>query len=161
MSGGQRGAVKQRIIDLVEPLLQREGFELVEVEIVGKGPGTILRLYIDKPGGITLDDCSHVSLAVDPMLDVEEPFDTTYSLEVSSPGLDRPLRKPEDFQRFIGKKIKVKTYGPVEGAGRRKVFPGVLAGFADDLVQVDVDGEVFEIQREDIAKAHLIYEFED
>lgn len=157
----RREELQKRIIDLVEPLLVHEGYELVEVEIVGSGPGMIVRLYIDKPGGVTLDDCASVSEAVDPMLDVEDPIESAYTLEVSSPGLDRPLRKPEDFNRFAGSKVKVKTYGPLPGAGNRKVFVGTLRGLADDAVQVEIDGTSFAIPRTDVAKAHLVYEFDD
>lgn len=145
---------------LVEPLLVREGYELVDVEIVGTGSKTILRLFIDKPGGVSLDDCATVSQAVDAMLDVEDPFETSYTLEVSSPGLDRPLKKPADFQKYAGRKAKVKTYGPVEGAGNRKVFVGQLLGWEDDSVRIEVDGTEYKVPSEAIAKAHLVYEFD-
>lgn len=161
MARPKREELRKRIIDLVEPLLVREGYELVEVEIIGAGPGTIVRLYIDKPGGVTLDDCALVSEAVDPMLDVEDPIETAYTLEVSSPGLDRPLRKPEDFVRFTGRKVKVKTYGPIPQAGNRKVFVGILGGLVEEAVQVEVDGTAYAIPRSDVAKANLVFEFED
>lgn len=161
MARGRRGELQQRISDIVEPLLVREGFELVDVEIIGRGPGTIVRIYIDKPGGVTLDDCAYVSEAVDPMLDVEDPIETAYNLEVSSPGLDRPLRKPADFERFAGSKVKVKTYGPIPGAGSRKVFTGQLQGIEGEEIRVDVDGTVYSIELPDIAKANIVYEFED
>jgi ribosome maturation factor RimP len=147
-----------RVTELVEPVLVREGYELVDVEVLGSGPATILRLFIDKPGGVTLDDCASVSEVVDAMLDVEDPFESSYSLEVSSPGLDRPLRKPQDYERFVGKKAKLKTYGPIENAGNRKVFVGVLKGFANDAAQIDVDGTLYVVPREAIAKGHLVWE---
>ena len=146
---------------VVEPLLKREGYELVDVEVLGAGSGTIVRLFIDKQGGVTLDDCATVSEAVSAMLDVEDPIETSYSLEVSSPGLDRPLRKAADFQRFAGRKAKIKTFGPLEGAGNRKVFVGVLKGCEADLVRIDVDGTLFTLPMERIAKANLIWEFDD
>lgn len=151
----RREELQAKITGLVEPLLAREGFELVEVEIAGTGPSTILRLYIDKPGGVTLDDCASVSEAVSAMMDVEDPFESAYNLEVSSPGLDRPLRKATDFQKYSGKRVRVKTYGPIEGAGTRKVFVGKLLGFEDAKVKVDVDGTVYAVPHDAIAKANL------
>jgi len=148
----------EQIARLVEPMLTVEGYELVDVEVVGSGPRTILRLFIDKAGGVTIDDCASVSEAVDAILDVEDPFESAYTLEVSSPGLDRPLRKPADFERYAGRKVRIKTYGPVEGAGARKVFPGVLVGLAGSVVTVDVDGTRFEVPLDAIAKANLDWE---
>ena len=150
--------LQEQLARLVEPMLVREGFELVDVEVVGSGPSTILRLFIDKPGGVTLDDCAFVSEGVDAVLDVEDPFETSYNLEVSSPGLDRPLRKRSDFERYTGRKVKVKTYGPIEGAGARKVFPGVLKGLRGESVVIDVDGTEFEVPLESVAKANLEWE---
>ena len=151
----------EQVARLVEPMLTVEGYDLVEVEVVGSGPRTILRLFIDKPGGVTLDDCASVSEAVDAILDVEDPFESSYTLEVSSPGLDRPLRKPADFVRFTGRRVRIKTYGPVDGAGARKVFPGVLRGIEGDRVRVDVDGTEFAVPLEAVAKAHLEWEPDD
>lgn len=150
--------LEAHISSLVEPLLQREGYELVAVEILGSGPSTILRLYIDKPGGVTLDDCATVSEAVSAMMDVDDPIESAYELEVSSPGVDRPLRKPADYERFAGQKVKIKTFGPIEGTDNRKMFPGVLKGIAGDKVSVEVDGTVFEVPLDLIAKANLVWE---
>ncbi len=146
---------------LLEPLLTREGYELVELEVAGAGPHTVLRLFIDRPGGVTLDDCASVSEAVDAMLDVEDPFESTYLLEVSSPGLDRPLRKKADFERFTGRRAKVKTFAPVAGAGTRKVYDGTLQGLDGEAVRIDVDGTLFTVPLEAIAKAHLVWSPED
>jgi ribosome maturation factor RimP len=165
--GSHRVARKSReellaaLTTLVEPLLVREGYELVAIEVTGTGPRTILRLFIDKPGGVTLDDCASVSEAVDAMLDVEDPFESSYTLEVSSPGLDRPLRKPADYQRFAGKRAKLKTFGPVEGAGSRKVFDGTLLGLEGELVRIVVDGTPFTVPLSSIAKANLVWSFDD
>jgi len=160
MSGGGRRDLRERVEKLVEPLLAHEGYELVDLEIAGVGPGTVVRLFIDKEGGVSLDDCASVSEAVDAMLDVEDPFDASYTLEVSSPGLDRPLRKAADYERFAGKKAKIKTFGPLESAGGRKVFTGTLVGRDADAVRIDVDGTVYAVPDERIAKAHLVFEFE-
>ena len=114
---------------------------------------------------MNLDDCSAFSHALAPALDVEDVGDTGYSLEVSSPGLDRPLRKPEDFRRFAGKKAKVKTFGPlpaIEGRPPSKNFSGTLLGCTDgpegDQVELDVDGKRCAIPLAAIAKAHLIFD---
>ena len=154
--------LRERLVTLVEPLLVREGYELVEVEVLGAGPSTILRLFIDKTGGVTLDDCASISEAVSAMLDVEDPIASSYSLEVSSPGLDRPLRKPADYDRFVGKQAKIKTFGPTQGAAdNRKVFVGKLLGRDDGVVRIDVDGKVFAVPLEAVAKAHLVWEFDE
>jgi ribosome maturation factor RimP len=150
--------LRERVAAVVEPLLVREGYELVEVEIAGGGASTILRLFIDKPGGVTLDDCASVSEAVSAMLDVEDPIESAYSLEVSSPGLDRPLRKPADYDRFVGKHARIKTYGPIEGAGSRKVFDGKLLGRDETTVRIDVDGTPYSVPLDAVAKAHLVWE---
>lgn len=155
---GKREETRQKVIDIIEPLLKNEGYELVEVELAGAGKTTVLRLFIDKEGGVTLDDCATVSQAVSAMLDVEDPIESAYELEVSSPGVDRPLRRPEDYTRFAGQKAKVKTFGPVPGAGDRKVFIGNLLGFEADHVRIDVDGTEFKVPQEAIAKAHLVWE---
>jgi ribosome maturation factor RimP len=150
--------LQEQIARLVEPMLVHEGYELVEVEVVGTGPRTILRLFIDKPGGVSIDDCAHVSEGVDAVLDVEDPFESSYTLEVSSPGLDRPLRKKADFEKYAGRKVRVKTYGPVPGAGDRKMFPGTLIGLEGESVRVLVDGVEFKVPLDAIAKANLDWE---
>jgi ribosome maturation factor RimP len=149
--------LEAHVSNLIEPLLQREGYELVAVEILGSGPATILRIYIDKQGGVSIDDCATVSEAVSAMLDVEDPIESNYDLEVSSPGLDRPLRKPSDYEKFAGQKVKIKTYGPLEGTDNRKMFPGILKGISGEKVSVDVDGTVFAVPLEAIAKANLVW----
>lgn len=161
MAKGKRELVRERVIALVEPVLRGEGYELVEVEFTGAARNALLRIYVDKPGGITVDDCASVSHVVSPLLDVDDPIDSAYDLEISSPGLDRPLRRPEDYEKYAGRKVKVKTFGPLPGAAdNRKVFPGVLKGFEDGQVVVDVDGTEFRIPHDAVAKANLVYEFE-
>jgi ribosome maturation factor RimP len=149
---------------VLEPVLARDGFELVDVEWTRAGPRWTLRVYIDKAGGIGIADCQDVSHLIEPILDVEDFIEPAYDLEVSSPGLDRPLRKPSDFDRFAGQRIKVKSYGPVEntapGSPGRKHWTGVLSGFRDGAVELDVDGVVHRIPHDQIAKAHLEYDAE-
>ncbi|HYG69746.1 MAG TPA: ribosome maturation factor RimP [Anaeromyxobacteraceae bacterium] len=149
---------------VLEPVLARDGFELVDVEWTRAGPRWTLRVFIDKAGGVGIDDCQNVSHLVDPILDAEDFIEPAYDLEVSSPGLDRPLRKPADFDRFAGQRIKVKSYGPVEntapGSPGRKHWTGVLAGFRDGAVELDVDGVRHRIPHDQIAKANLEYDAE-
>lgn len=133
--------------------IAEQGYELVEVEIVGQSGTRILRLYIDKPGGgIGLADCTAVSQFLNPLLDAEDFIAENYILEVSSPGIDRPLRKPGDFIRFAGEEITVQTHSPLQG---RKKFTGILRGFEDGLIQVDCEDAPFEIHLENLKRANL------
>ena len=146
---------------LLEPVVVREGFELVDVEWGREGPAWVLRLYVDRPGGVTVDHCQELSRTVEPILDVEDFIEPAYSLEVSSPGLDRPLRKPADFARFAGQRVHVKAYAPIDSpSGPRKNWTGALRGFVDGVVEVEVDGALHRIPLDKIAKAHLEYDVE-
>ncbi len=121
--------IENKVIELVEPLTNYNGLELVLVEFV-KGPrGNILRLVIDKDGGVTLDDCSRLSRVVSDLLDVHDPVPGSYNLEVSSPGINRPLVRLDDYQKFSGKKIFVRTSQPIDG---RRKFRGLLIGISDN-----------------------------
>lgn len=163
MTGIAQGSVAERARELLEPVLARDGFELVEVEWQREGGAWVLRLFVDKPGGIGVDDCQGASRLVETILDVEDFIEPAYSLEVSSPGLERPMRKPEDFQRFTGQRAKVKAFGPVEsaqGLPPRKQWTGTLCGFTGGAVEIEVDGKVHRIPVDRIAKAHLEYDFE-
>lgn len=133
------------------------GFEIVDVAFVPGNRGWILRVTIDKEGGVTIDDCAAFSHQLDPRLDVEDCFpDQAYTLEVSSPGLDRPLKKLEDYKRFQGKKVKIKTAGDIEG---QKVFRGVLMGELEGKIILKNVGKNIMIPFEDIVKANLEYEW--
>lgn len=151
--------IEERAMALVSPLVAAEGFELVEVEYTREQPGWVLRLFVDKPGGgISLDECAQVSHAIDPALDVEDLVPHEYNLEVSSPGLNRPLRKPEHFLKVKGQRVKVKTYGPL-GEPPRKNFTGTLTDVGDQTIRVDVEGAgSFDIPFRDIAKANLEFQ---
>ncbi len=110
--------VVARISEVVSPILWALGLELVEVVCVGQGPRSIVRVYIDKPGGITVEECSRAHLALSPALDVADPFPHAYTLEVSSPGLERVFTRIEDYRRAIGKQVSLKLRQPLEGQWR-------------------------------------------
>ena len=149
----QKKEIEQRVSELVEPLTDYNGLELVLVEFV-KGPrGNILRLVIDKEGGVTLDDCSRLSRVVSDLLDVHDPVPGSYNLEVSSPGINRPLVRIEDYERFSGKKVFVRTSEPVEG---RRKFKGLLRGVSEhEEIIIDASGQEFHLPLGLIKKARL------
>ena len=152
---GRKEEIVEKVRAIAAPVAAGEGLELVDVELAGAGGRTTLRLYIDRKGGVSLDDCTSVSRAVSAALDVEDPIDGAYDLEVSSPGLDRPLRTPEHFQKFAGEEVRIKAYGPLPELENRKTFHGTLRGFEDGRVLVEVDAKLFRVPHEQIAKAHV------
>ena len=163
MTGIAQESVAERARQLLEPVLVRDGYELVEAEWLREGGGWVLRLFVDKQGGFGIDDCQAVSRLAETLLDVEDFIEPAYSLEVSSPGVDRPLRKPQDFQRFAGQRAKVKAFGPLTsapGLAPRKQWSGTLRGFKDGAVEVEVDAKLHRIPADRIAKAHLEYDFD-
>jgi ribosome maturation factor RimP len=147
----------ERVRALLEPSVIGLGYELVGVELQGRGARTLLRLYIDGPEGITLDDCERVSRQVGAVLDVEDPFRGPFTLEVSSPGADRPLFTPRDFERFAGARVRVKLEVPV--GGRRKVT-GVLQGCTDGAVVVVEEGTELRLPLAAVREARLVPELE-
>jgi ribosome maturation factor RimP len=156
-------AVADRTRNLLEPVLERDGYELVEVVWQREGGSWVLRLFIDKPSGVGIDDCQAVSRLAETLLDVEDFIEPAYNLEVSSPGVDRPLRRPGDFQRFAGQRARVKAFGPVESAAGvppRKQWSGVLRGFREGAVEIEVDGRLHRVPLDRVAKANLEYDFE-
>jgi len=152
---GRREEIVEKVRAIAAPLAAGEGLELVDVELAGAGGRTTLRLYVDRAGGVSLDDCSSISRAVSAALDVEDPIEGAYDLEVSSPGLDRPLRTPEHFQKFAGEEVRIKAFGPISELENRKTFHGTLRGFEDAKVLVEVDGKLFRVPHDRIAKAHV------
>lgn len=145
--------VVERIRELLEPILVSRGLFLWEMEFRKEGPQWHLRIYIDRESGVTLEDCETVSRDLSAILDVEDIIAHAYTLEVSSPGLDRTLHTSEHFKRFIGSRVRVKTFLPVNG---EKVFHGELTGIEDSIVKVKLDeGKVIEIPLADISKASL------
>ncbi|HHY36124.1 MAG TPA: ribosome maturation factor RimP [Firmicutes bacterium] len=150
------GRVEDRIAALAEPIIEELKLELVDVEYRKEGSRWYLRLFIDKEGGVDVEDCREVSERVGQVLDEADPIPHSYYLEVSSPGVERPLKKKEDYLRFRGRTIKLKTYSPV--AGRRN-FRGLLQGIEADKVIIEVEKEQIAIPLEQVAKAHLVLEF--
>ena len=144
----------QELTTLFEPVVESMGYELVGVEWQGSEHHGLLRVYIDHENGITVDDCADVSRQISALLDVEDPITQAYDLEVSSPGIDRPLFKAQDFERFSGNKAKIKLAVALNG---RKNFSGILKGVEDDrFVIIDVDHEIFNLPIQDIARAKLV-----
>jgi ribosome maturation factor RimP len=149
-----------KLQSLVEPVVTGQGYELVDLEFKNEMGGWILRVFIDNPRegtAVGLDDCASVSRELSAVLDVEDAITVHYSLEVSSPGLNRPLKKEADFARFIGKKAKIRTRRPVGDA--RRNFSGTLVSVASGKVKIDVGDQVCEVPVEDVEKANLVYEF--
>ncbi len=140
---------------MFEPVVESMGYELVGVEYHGSEHHGVLRIYIDQEQGITVDDCAAVSRQISAVLDVEDPITNAYDLEVSSPGLNRPLFKAADFARFAGQRAKIRLAIAQHG---RKNFSGLLQGIDEEREEViiDVDDELFYLPLQDIAKANLI-----
>lgn len=144
-----------RVVALAEPLCETEGMELVYVEFQREPAGRVLRLFIDKPGGVRLDDCAFVSRQLGDLLDIDLEDLGAYNLEVSSPGMERPLWRARDYDRFKGHGAKIKTHMPING---QKNFKGILLGIADDTITLKEKGtdKTVSIPFKDVAKARLI-----
>jgi len=157
---GREIIVTQEIIDRVKAavnsLLISQKMELVDVEYRREPVGWVLRLFIDKQGGVTLDDCTRVSQEMARSLDVEDFIFNPYHLEVSSPGLDRPLKNERDFIRFCERRIRVKTIDPI---GKQKSFKGKLRTCVEGRIEMETDGGIVEIPLSNIARANLEVEF--
>ena len=155
----RRESVEQKVIAVCEPLIAAEGLELLEAEFVREHGGWVLRLFIDKPGGVVgVDECAIASRAVDKALDVEDVIPHEYNIEVSSPGLDRPLKKQAHFAAVKGKTVRIKTFAPLFEPPRKN-FLGTLSDVASETVTVEVDGAgPFTIKLKDIARANLEFQ---
>ena len=138
--------------DLAESVCESEGMELVHVEYGSERGGKTLRIYIDKPGGITLDDCAYISHQLGDILDVNLESAGSYNLEVSSPGSERPLSKVADFERFEGQMARIKTFQPIDG---QKRFKGILSGISKRTVTLCIENKTVAIPYQDIARARL------
>ena len=142
--------------DLLEPVVAGMGYELVDIEYNPSSRHGLLRLYIDHEDGIQLDDCSDVSNQVSALLDVEDPIPGHYNLEVSSPGMDRPLHSIRDYERFTGEIVKIKTAMVIDG---RRNYKGRLCGVEGDEISIECDGQRFSLPLASIEKARLVPEF--
>ena len=147
--------ITQSVIELIEPVLLANGLELVDVEFKKEGKSWVLRIYIDKESGVTLADCQKVSGLTGDLIDIEDVIDPEYTLEVSSPGLNRVLKKEKDFIRFCGKKISVQCHAPLNG---KKRFIGCLTNFENQSIHLEMDGQLHAIPLNRVAKANLIIE---
>ncbi|MBT3923764.1 MAG: ribosome maturation factor RimP [Nitrospina sp.] len=147
--------IAQLVTNLIEPVLVAEGLELVDVEYKKEGKNWVLRIFIDKEEGITVEDCQNISRLTGDLIDVEETIQTPFNLEVSSPGLDRSLKREKDFLKFKGKRIRLHSISPVDN---RRKFTGILSDFKDQTVFMDLDGKPFEILLSQVDKANLVIE---
>ena len=148
--------ITEQVWQFAEPLVKENGCSLWDVEYVREGGEWFLRLYIDKEGGVDIDDCENVSRAVDPVLDEKDPIPESYRFEVCSAGLERQLKRPSDFERFMGEPILLKTYQPKNGT---KEFPGVLTGYDNGAVTMDMNGTSLRFEKAEIALVRLRVEF--
>jgi ribosome maturation factor RimP len=141
---------------IIESLAAEEGCELVDMTYQREPQGWVLRVYIDRPGGVTVGDCQKISTQIGDTLEGKDIMRYAYNLEVSSPGLNRPLKKAADFERFAGRLVRIKTRAPIDG---RRNFLGRLTGCADGLVCLDIDGTCVRLPLDSIGRAHIEYEF--
>jgi ribosome maturation factor RimP len=148
--------VAATVTDLLQPIFKESEVELVEVTYTKEGNEWYLRVFIDKPGGVDIEDCQNISRIIDPLLDEKDPVPHHYTLEVSSPGLERPLKKPDDYERFRDRLANITTYVPIEG---KKNFKGYLSGMRDNNVVLKVKSSELLIPFEQIAGARLEAEF--
>jgi len=149
----KREQYEQKTEELVQPLVDEHGFEMVDVEYVKEGSNWFLRVYIDKPGGITIDDCELISRALSDLLDAHDFIPDSYILEVSSPGLGRQLKKERDFQRSLNEEVDIRLYKALDG---QKEFTGLLTAFDESVLTLTLEGGTEKsFQRADIAMVRL------
>lgn len=147
--------ITETVWQLAEPVVRENGVELWDVEFVKEAGTQYLRVYIDKPEGICVDDCEAVSRALDPILDEADPIPCSYVFEVASAGIDRELKRPSDFEKFMGSQVEIKLYQALNG---RKVYVGELAGYDQGNVTVLVNGKELELKKPMIAQVRLYVE---
>ena len=150
-------SIESAIEELVSPIVDDKGFEIVDIEYVKEAGEYYLRIFLDKEGGISLNDCEAVSRELSEILDVKDPIKDNYFLEVSSPGLDRPLKKDKDFVRYQGRDVEIKLYKPLNGS---KQFEGELVGLNEDKnIVVMIDDNEVEFNKKDVALVRLAIKF--
>ena len=148
--------VTELVAGFAKPIVEAQGCSLWDVEYVREGAERILRVYIDKEGGVDIADCEAISRAMDPILDEQDPIAESYTFEVSSAGLERPLKRPSDFARFMGSAVTVKLYRPRNGL---KEIPGILRGYEDGKVTVEAGKETITFEKSEVALVRLRVEF--
>ena len=156
MENETENSVIENILHIAEPLLVGKNMELVDLEFRKEGVGKVLRLFIDKTDGVTVEDCANISRELSTLMDVNETIEEKYVLEVSSPGLRRPLKKIDDFKKFKGKLVLIKTKEPIDN---RKVFKGYLKDTNDEGIEMDIDGLLYSLSFQQIHKANLEIDF--
>lgn len=149
--------LENRLLRLLEPLIEALGFELILLEFSGNAHSGTLRIFIDSPGGITVSDCERVSREVAAVLDVEDPIASAYTLEVSSPGLDRPLIKPAHYERFIGEQVKVQLLAPLNN---RRRLTGTLVAASEEGIELVAPDARFSLRYAEIERARLVPDFD-
>lgn len=153
----KREIYEQKTEEILLPIMEEYGFELVDVEYVKEGSTWYLRAYIDKPGGISINDCETVSRRLSDILDEKDYIDESYIMEVSSPGLGRPLRKEKDFKRSLGEEVEVKTYRMID---KKKEFTGILKSYDADTVTIELEDETLKtFEKGEIALIRLAFDF--
>ena len=148
--------ITEKVTQMALPIVEAHGCQLWDVEYVREGSEYFLRLYLDKDGGVDINDCAAISRAMDPILDEEDPIPESYHFEVCSAGLERPLKRPSDFERFMGEPIMVKLYRPRNGL---KVIPGILRGYENGCVTMEAGKETITFQKSEVALVRLRVEF--
>jgi ribosome maturation factor RimP len=153
----KRKEIEEKVNKIIKPVLDALSVELVDVEFKKEPAGWVLRVYIDKENGVDLDTCQKVSEAVNPLLDAEDLIPTRYFFEVSSPGVERPLKRKEDYKKFVGEEVFVSTFSPV---GSRRKFKGKLREALEEKFILECEGKLYEVDYDNVSKAHLVVEIE-
>ena len=155
MAKNQKG-VAQTVTELAEPIAKELGYILWDVEFVREGSRRILRITIDSEEGITVDDCEKMHFAIDPVLDEVDPIEGPYTLEVSSPGVERALTRPEHFEMMLGKKVMARCFTPVNG---NRIFTGVLSGADNEKITLETEAGTVELPRKVVSKTETVYDW--
>lgn len=149
---GEKKSVAEKVFEIVSPIAKEQNLEIWDIKYLKEGASYFLRIFIDKPEGITIDDCEEFSRAIDEPLDLADPISEAYFLEVSSPGLNRELSKDEHFKAFIGEEIIVKLYKAID---KKKELIGKLLGFENGELTIEYNGQPFKINKKEISKINL------
>lgn len=149
-------SVSERVEEIAAPVVEELGYELVDVEYLKEGQNWYLRLYIDKDGGVTIDDCEAVSGVMNTKLDEADFIPNSYFFEVSSPGLERPLKKDKEFEKYKGETVEVKLYNPIE---KKNIFEGILVGLIDGMIVIEKKEGQLSFPRNEVAIVKRVFKF--